>query len=92
MVRLKEILALVHKNEVVLFQFQSGAVKRRTKITTVFLSVEFQFQSGAVKRSKWDNLMSYLARFQFQSGAVKRKNQKKILLYSLLVSIPKWCG
>ena len=56
----------------VLFQFQSGAVKRRSGFSSQKPQRIFQFQSGAVKRQLPHSYRCQIIIFQFQSGAVKR--------------------
>ena len=59
-------------SRIVKFQFQSGAVKRKTGSGGNPIRLQFQFQSGAVKSSSTDLLYKKCDIFQFQSGAVKR--------------------
>ena len=54
-----------------LFQFQDGAVKRQKQPCTAMLKDGFQFQDGAVK-SQTGGIVSVCQNiFQFQDGAVK---------------------
>ena len=64
--------------EDLLFQFQSGAVKRRRVFGAFGSPFLFQFQSGAVKRSQTIGLILTQFWFQFQSGAVKSALKEEI--------------
>ena len=51
-VRLKVDGYELHRQLITQFQFQSGAVKRKTQKSLFYLLTLFQFQSGAVKSIK----------------------------------------
>jgi len=53
------------------FQFQYGAIKRKSIYISAKFPPKFQFQYGAIKRYNLLCLQAYCLQFQFQYGAIK---------------------
>ena len=73
------------------FQFQSGAIKRLRTIEPSGIVDKFQFQSGAIKSASWFTVV--LSDKSFNSNLVRLKGLPKCWrdLNFGAVSIPIWC-
>ena len=73
MVRLKVYIITCYTYQFSQFQFQYGAIKRKSEITELKGKLEFQFQYGAIKSDVPSTHILAINPFQFQYGAIKRK-------------------
>ena len=73
-----------------MFQFQTGAIRRRKIEAFRMKKSRFQFQTGAIRSGEKGADWIEVARFQFQTGSIKRGTAVSVRLEFFAVSIPNW--
>ena len=91
LVRLKDYQIKTEFMPVLLFQFQTGAIKSWQSQPGTPSYEGFQFQTGAIKSANAPRGVGGWVSFQFQTGAIKSKICSQVLADFITVSIPNWC-
>ena len=80
-VRFKACFQIIRQKGRNMFQFQSGAIQRKSKSSRYSSVEEFQFQSGAIQSSQPCSGCNICFLFQFQSGAIQSFADYNVFTY-----------
>ena len=91
LVQLKSSRLNATKNDVHVFQFHFGSIKKTADIAPkAVIFIGFQFHFGSIKNRSRRSRSTIWTLFQFHFGSIKKRAFRGFLGYAKFVSIPLW--